>query len=70
MKDSKVLGTEKALSGNFKKDDMIVLMMDDFKVLQSFGDLKYYRDMSIRIGVEFDHDRYNDVIDPPDGKRR
>ena len=52
----------KLLSEELKKDDMIVLMMDNFKVNKMLDTLYYYRNMAIRLGVEFEHGRYDDVI--------
>lgn len=53
---------QKAIDKNEKCDDLIVLMMDEFKRLKMAETLMYYRDMAIRIGVEFDHDRYSNYI--------
>ena len=45
-----------------KKDDMVVLMLDEFRHQNMAEILMYYRDMAIRLGVEFDHARYDDYI--------
>lgn len=42
----------------YRKDDMIVLMLDEFEKLKQFETLEYFKNMAIRIGVEFDYGRY------------